>query len=107
VRKMDIKQELDLARSSVGKLEPDIRKSLQKVVDNPTEENWEDALEIIIGADRRMTLWEAVVALDPSYADMWPVETWDEKTSRTIRIRGWKKIPTRRLLTAALRYATH
>lgn len=105
--KFDIKQELDLARNWFGKLAPDIRKSLQKVVDNPTVRNWEDALEIIVCADERMTLWEAVVALDQSYEDMWPIETWDPETSRVTRISGWKKIPPRALLVAALRYATH
>jgi len=107
VRKFDIVQELDLARNPRGKLASDVRKRLQKVVNNPTEKNWEDAHDTIVGADGRMTLWEAVVELYPSYVDMWPIETWDQKISRTIRVSGWKKIPTGFLLVAALRYATH
>lgn len=95
--------ELDMAKNMFGRLTPDIRKRLERVVKNPTIKNWEDAHTIIIiGADGFMTLWQAVIRVNPSFP----------RTGRCVDLngrvlQGWSRIPDKHTLVRALKYATH
>ena len=92
----DIGLELDLARNMLGKLGPDIRRRIDAVVSNPSQKTWEDAHSIIVGSDGSMTLWQAVLAVDPSFLRTGPYGS-DE----------WDEIPDQKTLLKAIQYATH
>jgi hypothetical protein len=101
-RPIDIERELELARNVFGKLRPEYKRALRAVLYHPTEETWEEAHSIIVGADGWMTLWQAVIAVDPTFP----------KVGQRTDVRGrvverWRRIPSQNLLMAALQYATH
>lgn len=66
-------------RNLFGPLSPDVKARLDRVIENPTNNHWEDAYSIIIGADGWMTLWQAVRAVSPAFPfskpcdEPWPV----------------------------------
>lgn len=99
---VDIERELDLARNVFGRLRPRERTRLRAVVYQPTEKTWDDAHSIIIGADGWTTLWQAVIAVDPTFPKIGPATD-----VRGRRVARWARIPSQGLLLAALRYATH
>lgn len=99
---VDIERELDLARNMLGPLKPRERTRVRAVLYQPTEETWDDAHGIIVGGDGWMTLWQAVIAVDPTFPRVGP--------STDVRgrvVERWKRVPSQELLLAALRYATH
>ena len=81
---------------SPAKLGPDIRRRIDAVVSNPSQKTWEDAHSIIVGSDGSMTLWQAVLAVDPSFLRTGPYGS-DE----------WDEIPDQKTLLKAIQYATH
>jgi hypothetical protein len=91
----DVELELDLARNMFGSLSPAVRTCIRAVVANPTQETWDKAHCKIIGSDRWMTLWQAVLAVDPTFCQ--------SKPSRG----PWPRIPTQQTLVKALQFATH
>lgn len=101
-RPVEIERELDLARNMFGHLKPRERTRLRAVLYQPTEQTWDDAYSIIVGADGWMTLWQAVLAVDPSFPKVGP-----STDVRGRRVSRWKKIPDQETLVTALRYATH
>lgn len=101
-RPIDIEIELDLAKNMFGKLKPEYKTMLRAVLYHPTEETWEDAHSIIVGADEWMTLWQAVIAIDPTFPQVGPST---DSSGRVVK--RWRRIPTQALLLAALQYATH
>ena len=101
-RPIDIEIELDLAKNMFGKLKPEYKTMLRAVLYHPTEETWEDAYSIIVGSDKWMTLWQAVIAIDPTFPKEGP-----STDSRGRVVKRWRRIPSQALLLAALQYATH
>lgn len=95
---VNIDLELEMARNFLeGRLTPDIRRRLQAVVNNPTQETWSNAHSIIINPHGRVsTLWQAVMAVDPTFPNAGPR-----------RGELWERIPSQDLLVRAIRYATH
>ena len=98
----NIELELSLARNMFGKLDPRVRTRIEAVVSNPCEQTWDDAYCVIIGSDGWMTLWQAVVFVDPSYTGIGKVTDADGTITKP-----WAAIPDRRTLIKALEYATH
>jgi hypothetical protein len=89
------------ATNMFGKLTPDLLARLDAVVDNPTEETWDDAYSIIIATSpRSLTLWQAVLRVDPTFPNSGPV--YGDGGSR---ISGWTAIPSRDVLLAAIERA--
>jgi hypothetical protein len=86
----------------LGRLSPAIRKRLEHVVKNPTIKTWDDAHTIIIGSDGWMTLWQAVIAVDPTFPRSGRVTELGGKV-----VKEWERIPSQKLLIQALKYATH
>lgn len=85
---------LNFATNMFGKLKPEIIERLEKVIENPCQETWEDTYCIVLNSKGRMcTLWNAVLYVDPSF------------------IRGkkhdapWDKIPTKETIKEAINYA--
>lgn len=99
---VDIERELDMARNVFGKLRPDIKTRLRAVLYQPTEETWDNAHTIIVGADGWTTLWQAVLAVDPTFPRVGP-----SHDARGRVVERWRKIPSQETLIQALRYATH
>jgi hypothetical protein len=99
---VDIERELDLARNLFGRLGPNQRTRLRAAIYQPTEDTWDAAHTIIVGADGWMTLWQAVIAVDPTFPKMGPATD-----IRGRRVSRWPRVPSQELLLAAIRYATH
>ena len=96
--------ELGLASNMLGQITGEVRLRLKAVVENPTEENWDDTHGIILNkrSMRCGTLWQAVLAVDPTFPQVGP--TTDEKGRR---LSGWRRVPDRALLIRAIKFATH
>lgn len=94
--------DLDLARNFFGPLDQSIRRRIRRVITSPNARNWEDAHSVIIGSDGWMTLWQAVIAVDPTFP----------RTGRVTNQKGdvleeWRRIPSTDLILRAVRFATH
>lgn len=96
---VDVERELEMARNVFGKLKPREKTRLRAALYHPDEKTWDDAYTIIIGADAKTSLWQAVIAVDPTFPDT--VNPREEGVER------WDRIPSQETLVAALRYATH
>lgn len=90
-----MKLNLDRASNMFGPLDDDVRARLEAVIDNPTEETWNDAHSIILrfgvlgdGLGLGITLWQAVGAVTEGKV-----------------LEGWKAIPTRETILQAIAYA--
>ena len=104
--------DLLLATNMHGPLGSDVLARLAAVIDNPTNETWQDAHSIILNRDVGLgvTLWQAVCELDPSYKHIGPRSAWIEDDSdlggHSEPISGWAKIPPADLIRQAINYAT-
>lgn len=99
---MSIDRELDLASNMFGRLPPESRARLQALYDNPTEETWDNAYTLILERHTHTSLWQAVIAVDPTFPQVGP-----SSDNRGNRITTWRRIPDRDLIRRALTYATH
>lgn len=82
------------------------RERLRRVLEDPTEETWDDAYCIVVGPGCfGMTLWQVVIELDPSFPRVGPTSTL--RRGRDVKVEGWRRIPDRKLLESAIRFATH
>lgn len=90
-------KELDLATNVYGRINQDIKDRLLKLLENPTNESWDECHGLLI--NRWMTLWNAVIAMDPTFPQSVPYSS----KRRTV----WPRVPTRALLESAIRFATH
>lgn len=92
---------VDDCRNMFGKLDAECRARLEAVLENPTEETWDDAYSLIIGKDGFTTLWQAWVKVDPDAPRTGPSEDFAGK-----RLSGWSRIPDQLTLYRALREVT-
>lgn len=78
-----------------GNIKPDIQKSLQAVIDNPTQETWDEAHCIIISRKGFKTLWQAVLEIDPTFQKSvrYDMETHTKK---------WYSIPSSETIVKAI-----
>lgn len=89
----DLMTYLDEGTNMFGALSPDVRARLFAVVDQPSQETWEDAHPIILSAPSFTTLWQACIR----YADY-------GVTSKPLD-GPWPVVPTRDQILAALKGA--
>jgi hypothetical protein len=52
---------LDKGSNPLGALSPEVRARLFAVIDNPTQQTWDDAHSIILSGGSWLTLWQAVL----------------------------------------------
>lgn len=71
------------------KMKPDIKKRIYKYLNEPTFENWEDISSIIIRKKSFSTIWNAMIAYDPTFPRSGRIT--NEKGEV---IKEWKRIPT-------------
>lgn len=84
---------LDQATNLFGQLEGEVRDRLIAVLANPTQETWEDAYSIVLRREGFMTLWQAVLAVDPGFVT--------SKPSGGL----WPRVPDYDTIASAIRYA--
>lgn len=99
--KADPQFEALLERCSTGMdrpLPPDCRARILRLYANPTAETWDHAFCINI-APGMTTLWQAVIAIDPSF----PRSSGSTRASAEKR---WPQVPTREQIVAAIKHAT-
>lgn len=98
---MTSKAYVDKCRNMWGALDDECRARLEAVLENPTEETWEEAHSLIVGGGFT-TLWQAWVKVDPTAPRSGP--RWCAETGK--QISGWPKIPDQLTLYRALREVT-
>lgn len=84
-----------------GALKPDIRKRLRKLIDKPTTRTWDDAYSIIINGGAMRTLWQAVIAVDPTFP-----RTGPRTDKHGTVLQGWARVPDHDTIIKALLLAT-
>lgn len=82
-----------------GPLKPELRARLKAVLDDPAS-NWEDAYCIIVNGSK--TLWQYVIAVDPTFPKTGPVT---DAKGRTVK--SWDRYPDQLTIAKALRYAAN
>jgi hypothetical protein len=105
--------DLNAASNMLGPLPGEVRARLMAAIANPCEETWDDAHTIILSWPERgmgVTLWQAVIAVDPSFPRTGPVTRWADDNSElgghSEPVSGWERIPDAELILAAINYAT-
>lgn len=82
---------LEFASNLFGKISPETKEKLQKVIDNPCEKTWDNAYHIILNGKMK-TLWQAVLEVDNTYLtskpcnEPWPVIPTKETIIKAIRV---------------------
>lgn len=72
-----------------GKLSPQIQKKIKKYIAKPTIENWDDIYCIVVKSEGMKTIWNAMIAFDPTF----PRTGRSEDAEGNI-IKEWERIPT-------------
>jgi hypothetical protein len=104
--------DLNAAGNMFGPLSGEIRVRLMAAINDPCEETWNDAYSIILlDVGLGLTLWQAVLKVDPSFAEAkGPVTRWVEDDSElgghSEPVSGWSRTPTAEVLIQAIQYAT-
>lgn len=94
--------ELDLATNLWGRLTSQGRTRIMSLLENPNQKTWDDAQGIVLNRQNWMTLWQAILEVDPTF----PAQ--GKATDQRGRVvRPWPRIPDPELVLRALRYATH
>lgn len=91
---MSVTDDLELARNLHGRLTPKLRARVLRALLDP-DRWWDDAHGIVVGGDGWTTLWQAVLAVDPTFPQSHPYGS------------PWERVPTPELIRDAIRYATH
>lgn len=94
---------IDKCQNIFGRLDPDLVRRLQAVIDNPCIETWEDAHSIIIQVEPRMrTLWQAWVMIDSKAPRRGRATDFEGNV-----IREWECVPSSFTILRALQWATN
>lgn len=92
---------LEQCTNLFGYLSEDCEQRLKAVLENPTLETWDDAHCIIIVGTPLITLWQAVIAVDPTFPRVGPREDFEGN-----RLTTWNRVPDQLTLYRAIRHAT-
>jgi hypothetical protein len=89
------KRDIQSFHNYFGRLSPEIIKRLQRVIEHPTQDTWDDAYTIILRSDigLGLTLWQAWIAIDKLAPRSRPLDV------------PWPRIPDSWTLRRALRWA--
>lgn len=85
---------LDQATNMFGHLTGEVRERLVAVLANPTQETWGNAYSIILNQGTWTTLWQAVLAVDPTFPRTGPALG-----------EPWPRVPDYDTICRALQYA--
>lgn len=97
----------------LGPLDGETRARLMALLQQPSEETWDEARSIILNQERMLTLWQAVLKVDPSFGSAQaPVTRWVDSPGHanglggySEPVSGWSHIPSPDTIVQALRYA--
>ena len=81
-----------------GPLREESKERLQRFLDNPTADNWQDISGIMISP--MLTVWQAVIAVDPTFP-----QTGRLADEEGHVVREWERVPDFFTLRRALKYA--
>lgn len=81
-----------------GPLSPAVRARVQRFLEDPTEENWDDVCCIMVRP--LVTVWQAVRAVDPTFPRTGPSFNIKGK-----RVGCWKRVPDAMLVARAIQRA--
>jgi hypothetical protein len=103
--------DLNAASNMFGPLSGEVRQRLMAAISDPGEATWDDAHSIILDRGSWLTLWQAVIAVDPSFgAVQGPVTRWVEDDSEygghSEPVSGWSRTPSPEVILQAISYAT-
>lgn len=84
----------EFATNMFGKIKPEIKERLRAVVENPSQETWDDTFSIILNS-RMTTLWQAVLEVQPTFQ------------SRRESGKQWTQIPSRETIIEAIKIAVY
>jgi hypothetical protein len=106
--------EIARCRNIFGPLNAESRSRLLAVLNKPSRETWNNTYSLIIAfGSESETLWQAVVAVDPSFPHTFtqrstgPVGSTPSAADKKKALDGrWSRIPTRDLILRAVRHAT-
>ena len=93
--------ELQFARNMGGTFTPDCRERINRYVRCPCWPCWEDCFSIILNR-QMMTLWQAVLIIDPTFPHVGRKVDQHGKV-----LSDWDRIPTIQQIQEAIYYATH
>lgn len=87
---------LDVRRATnmFGPLDAETRTRLQALIDKPSQRSWDDAHSIIVFGEKFITMWQAVLHVDPGFP-------------RHKDGKRWAQIPTREVVLQALHAAVN
>lgn len=96
---------LDGCRNMYGPLAPDIRRRIAAYLAAPSVDGWDDVHSIIVSDDnpRCRTLWQAVIAVDPSFPRTGAPEPAGKRITAQARWRG--RFPDAVTVARAIRLA--
>ena len=105
--------DLNAASNMLGPLDGEVRQRLMAAISDPCEATWDDAYSVILTWDTHcsLTLWQAVIAVDPSFATAQaPVTRWvgddSELGGHSEPVSGWSRTPSPETIMQAISYAT-
>lgn len=85
---------LEFASNINGKLSPEIKARLQAVIDQPNQLSWNDTFSFILNHRGKVsTLWQAVLAVNPSF------------TRSKCCEEEWQQIPSQETIIKAINHA--
>jgi len=90
---------IEFAKNYVGLLPSHIKSALYNYVEFPTQDNWNDIYSTVISTGKTSTVWQAVLAYDPSFPDRIPVTAIDPDNVR------WPRIPSPEVFAKAIAIA--
>lgn len=94
---------LAFARNMLGQpLKPISKQRIEAFLRCPCYPHWNECYSIVLNGASMMTLWQAVIAIDPTFPRSGPVTDQHGKV-----LADWAKIPTADQVKEAIYYATH
>jgi hypothetical protein len=102
--------DLNKGSNLLGPLSGEIRARLVAAITVPCEETWDDAYTVILDRSTWLTLWQAVLAVDPGFASAQaPVTRWVDDSSElgghSEPVSGWSRTPSAEIIRQAIAYA--
>jgi hypothetical protein len=92
---------IEFAQNPFGKLKQPLKEALYNYYEFPNNDNWNDIYGMVIATGRVATVWQAVLAIDPTFPRSIPADAWETEDAAR-----WSRIPTRDEFVKALNYVT-
>ena len=89
---------IDLCKNMRGDLSPDLKKEIKKYIVTPSVEQWDKVAHIIVDPSGVTTLWNAVIAVDPSFPTRGRVTDHEGRL-----LKDWERIPEPILVLRAIK----